>query len=199
MATIKYSDLDKDLLRYALDGNEVRYAYDPLKEKLRAISSQFSEMEMIGTEIIKRLNDESSHLSNEIHTVAQELDHQNYLLKHTPEKSDDEKTTAMLRQQRAMISRNIEQCEQEIKNIEGKIAAIDAAVKECENGLSILYSGRMKFGEAENGVSYCENKLRDTCSRVMEAIRSAERAISSYLNVSISSIQNSPVAHIRRK
>lgn len=199
MPTIKYSDLDKDLLKYALEGNEVHYAYDPLKKKLQEIDGRFHEMETVGQSIRQKLQAEASNLQMEVRKVAQELDHQRYLLKSMPTTSDDEDAAADIKQKRAQIQKQIEQCEQTIKNIQARIAKLDEAIRQCEQGLSVLYSGRSKFSEALNGVSYCEDKLRDTCNTVCKSITSAEKAISSYLGVGISDYTESTVTHIRRK
>lgn len=213
MSVINYSDLDKDILKYALEGNEIRSVGEPIARQLKKIAELFNQGVQIVDGLIKRLEDEIAFLCQKRDEISEKLSHERYVLKNLPttreetyvtindhgEKVTRTRTVPANQEIRDATIKKISFYEHTIDEIGKRIEQLSAAVERCRNSASCFSQGYSECNSVNSALTECQEKFLKTCYEVSKLLSSADVAISSYLNVSISTTRSATVSHIRRK
>lgn len=213
MALIQYSDLDKTTLNNILDGNDLRDAFAPIKRRIESVKQEFDQMDYMAAQIMEKLQQQIYEFQKQRDQLAQELDHQRYVLSKTPstakekiekvnsagEKVEETKTVPVNQEKIKALNNEIARLERAINRVLEYISILDEARRKCSDGRARLSSGKSMLDSAITSVGFCESAFRKTCAEVVDLANGAAKAIASYLGVSIGTDPDLHISHIGRK
>lgn len=191
MSRVDYSRFEKDKLKWAMESNEIREAFQPLKSMVNSIESTRSSLYFSSKALSKRITDEIQRLTNVKRDLEIKRESLNFKRNNMPKTQkvthEDGSTSTEPVNQDIINSLNqeIDAINKQISQLIKIIGRLYEIWQKCERILSHMSLRQQEISDAHSGIYYVNSKFEQTCATVKDKIERAARIMERYLGENV--------------